>query len=412
MRILVTGLCLQGNKGGPALALALMGQLRRQLGEVEFTFAVPAGEQWPFECKWAERFGVGIVERPNIPPFWNIKRFSDWPVSARQSQKWLRVARRCDVVVDMTALTYVGPPAGKISNLLTAGRWVYFWGARFARRPMLAWTQSYGPFSTPLVRRVAKCDLSRQPVIFCRGQKCLDDIADLLPEKKAMSFPDVALSLEYPHSWGREYIENRFSTLNSARLVTLSPSTVLYNKSKSDADGNRHYKDLISLCRSMIDRGYSVLLVPHSYYPSNSTTAACDTALAKEIAMRFAGDEHLAVVEDDLSPMELKSIISSAFIHLGARYHSIVAALSTAVPCISLSWHDKYTDVMGEYGLAEYVVDAERDGWLPDILKMFDDLVQQRDAVSDLLTRRHSEVLARIEENAEIFAKLIREAAK
>jgi len=45
MRILVTGLCLQGNKGGPAIALSLKNQISKYLDSAEFVFAVPSRDE-------------------------------------------------------------------------------------------------------------------------------------------------------------------------------------------------------------------------------------------------------------------------------------------------------------------------------------------------------------------------------
>ena len=54
LKIFVTGLCLQGNKGGPALALSLIQCIGKELSnrnyQVEWTFSVPSiSEEWIHE---------------------------------------------------------------------------------------------------------------------------------------------------------------------------------------------------------------------------------------------------------------------------------------------------------------------------------------------------------------------------
>jgi coenzyme F420 hydrogenase subunit beta len=44
---------------------------------------------------------------------------------------------------------------------------------------------------------------------------------------------------------------------------------------------------------------------------------------------------------------------------VAARYHTVVAALSSGVPVISLSWHDKYRALMRLFGQEAYVADLE-----------------------------------------------------
>ena len=56
----VIGLCLQGNKGGQALALSLIQVLRGRYPNCEFTFSVPAAEL-VYEAEWAKRLGPFLV---------------------------------------------------------------------------------------------------------------------------------------------------------------------------------------------------------------------------------------------------------------------------------------------------------------------------------------------------------------
>ena len=73
-RYFVSGLCMQDNKGGPALALSLMQMIQLHIADAEFVFSVPGDDkEWLMEKKWAEKFGVEIVGnislRNMVPPF-------------------------------------------------------------------------------------------------------------------------------------------------------------------------------------------------------------------------------------------------------------------------------------------------------------------------------------------------------
>ena len=43
--------------------------------------------------------------------------------------------------------------------------------------------------------------------------------------------------------------------------------------------------------------------------------------------------------------------------YIGARYHSLIASLSSGVPSIALSWHPKYKDLMDLYGEPSNIID-------------------------------------------------------
>ena len=61
MKLLVTGLCFQGNLGGPAIALSLADQLSSVITDLELKFAVPAGDELLHEREAARRHGFEVV---------------------------------------------------------------------------------------------------------------------------------------------------------------------------------------------------------------------------------------------------------------------------------------------------------------------------------------------------------------
>lgn len=353
MNILLTGLCLQGNKGGPALALSLMTQLRRLRPDLTFTLAVPGDAEYRHEERWAARYGVAITANLRagdlLPPF----AFA--PARWRRSSAWRQQAARSAVVLDMSGIAYVGPPEGSNAAALQ-GRFVTWLGSRLVQRPLRAWTQSYGPFSTPLVRLLARLDLGGLPEIYCRGDDCLHAVQELLPGKPALSFPDVALTLPYDRSWGERHVAERFG-LAPGGYVTLSPSAVIHQRTH-DAAGNGHVRRLAALCRWLQAQGQRVLLVPHTFRPGRHDPDHCDYGVALAVRQELAGLPGVDVLADDLAADELKAVIAGARVHVGARYHSLVAALSAGVPALSLSWHPKYRDLMRQYGVADFVHDA------------------------------------------------------
>jgi len=406
MNILVTGLCLQGNKGGPALALSLKKQISNHVGPATFTFSVPPGQEFKYEVPWSVRYGVQVIEdfplTDILPPYC----FRWFRARMQRVSRWLAALRSADVVVEMSAISYAGPPTGPYSWMF-GGRFRYFVLSRLLCKRFYAWTQSYGPFSTPLVRWLAKIDLRSQRVVFCRGDDCHACVRELLPDKTALSFPDVAVTLEFDQEFGREYVTSVFRSGQDGSLVTISPSSVLHTKTRTPDAGSRHAEQLASFCEYLTGLGYHVLLVPHTYRPNRPDPCACDLAVSRLVLGKLENPNLVNVVTQDLSPIELKSIISCADIHIGARYHSVVAALSSGVPCISLSWHPKYKDIMRMYGVEEYVYDGVADSSASELRLLFDRLRRNVETIKPTLVRSQGLAAARVEENAKIFCQLM-----
>lgn len=402
-RFFVAGLCLQGNKGGPAIALSLMDSIRKEMGEVEFVFAVPSNkEEWLYEVEWAKKYDVEIVREVGpkhfVPPYMFMSnRF-------RELKNWCSALLSSNAMIEMSAISYVGPPSGngKVKDVILSGRFRHFFLSFLLRKKMLAWTQSYGPLSSKSVRFFAKFDLRRQPVIFCRGDDCQQAVRKLLPNKKTFSFPDVAVSLSFDRDWGKTYIESL--VFGSDKLVTLSPSAVLYKRAAKDGGMNSHVEFCVRLCLLVESLGFHVLLVPHTLRPSNPGPKVCDLAVSK-LVESCVKSPNVKVVTEDLSPIELKSVISNAEMHFGARYHSVVAAVSSGVPAMAMSWHPKYKDILRGYG-AEGCVLAENNN-CDESLAFVQWFISNHKNIRDKIAQEQDRNLMRIIENRKLFCDLL-----
>ena len=392
---------MQGNKGGPAIALSLTHALRQHMPGARFIFSVPGGPEFEHEQRWAERYGYRVIENLDLRHL--VLPFALAPSRIRRLQRWVQVLRSAKAMIQMSAISYVGPPSSnpKLRSLLS-GRFMDFYLARLCRRPMLAWTQSYGPLSTPMVRFFAAVDLKRQPIVFCRGDDCLAAVRVLIPGKEARSYPDIAVTLPYDRAWALRYL--REHGLPDTSFASLSPSAVIYAKSRRPNGGNGHIEYLKAICMDLRQRGIPVLILPHTFRPGRHHPASCDYGTSLELVKQLLGLDGVYLIEDDLSPMELKSLIALASFHIGGRYHSVVAALSSGVPAISLSWHPKYKDLMRAYGMEEFVIADTACGATP----LIDKLVATREAAVDRIAIAHRLVVQQSAENVAAFVQLLR----
>ena len=402
---------MQGNKGGPAIALALKAQLDHYLKNPSYVFSVPQEEEFQFELSRAKDYQVGVVEdfsyRDCVPPF----VFQKFAKRTLRLKKWIKALRSADLIIDMSAISYIGPPIGTSLNVLLSTRVRYFLTARLLQRKLLAWTQSYGPLSTPLTRLLSKWDLGSQPAIFCRGEISRKNVSQLLPHKTSYSFPDVATILDFNKQWGADYIQYKFAAdFDLSTLVTISPSAVIYKKTKDNNQTSTHVLNIMHICDFLAKKGYAILLVPHTFRPERHYPEICDYAVSQIIKVECKSEQfqgRLQVVADDLSPIELKSIISNAAVHIGARYHSLIASLSSGVPSISLSWHHKYLDLMTQYKMQEYIFN-ETDFTRPSqLVRMFNRIMNRREQIKAILEKEQKNIKLQVEDNTKLFVDLM-----
>lgn len=63
-----------------------------------------------------------------------------------------------------------------------------------------------------------------------------------------------------------------------------------------------------------------------------------------------------------LNAMEVKGLISTAYIVISSRFHGAVSALNTKVPCLTTSWNHKYEELYKDYGVESGVLPIKETG--------------------------------------------------
>jgi len=398
VKLLIVGLCLQGNKGGAALSLCLRDRILDHFPDAELTWALPSGADFADEARWARTYGMDCIPTTS---------WGRMITGRRGGHAWLRTLAHVDAVVDHCGVAWVGPPAGTREYALTRGRALHVYTAALMRTPLLPWTQSYGPFSTPAIRAAARADLARHEIVFCRGDQCVQTVRELLPDADARSFPDVAITLPWDRDAGRA-LRARFGVPDTDRVVTVSPSAVLYEKASGTGTGNAHVREVADLVAGIRREGRTPLLVPHTFRQRDRRPSWCDAAVSRLVRERL-GDAPCAIADEDLSAIDLKSLIATADVHVGARYHSIVASLSAGVPTVAMSWHEKYRDIMTQYGQPDDVVAGGR-GAGAELVARMASVASRRDAVAATLRAKGPALVDAVHENARLFADMLRRA--
>lgn len=403
MNILITGLCLAGNRGGGALADSLMRLIQDQMGPVRFSFALPRGALFADEKKQANRYGVAAVE--NVDPRCFLPPWSFSGERRRRKKAFLLSLKEQDLVVDVSGISYVGSAYRSWTFSIYDAMWG--WLARRKKRPFLRWTQTYGPFTGLVQRFVAKQDLSRQTYVFCRGDISRGEVARLLGREEGVyAFPDVAILLPYERKKGDDLLMKVLGR-KSRRIVTLSPSVVIDNYDRKRFDGKIGYRDLIArIVDALREAEYDPVFVPHAFF-GKEYPERCDWCLADSMNQQDLS-QPIPIVSTGMDPRDIKSILAASCFHIGSRYHSLVGALSSGVPSVALGWHHKYTDLMKFYEQADGFVDLlgfpSREAVLEKVRRLLSDKNARQDRI--LRAQKHLEEL--VHENARLFVDAFR----
>lgn len=120
---------------------------------------------------------------------------------------------------------------------------------------------------------------------------------------------------------------------------------------------NRHdehdmmYQNVVVLIDYILENSdMGVSLIPHVY---DMETNSQDLEVLRVIRDRYADHERVSFVQGDLNSAQLKYIIAQCRFFIGARTHSMIAAYSSMVPALALSYSIKSLgiarDIFGTY---------------------------------------------------------------
>jgi O-antigen/teichoic acid export membrane protein/polysaccharide pyruvyl transferase WcaK-like protein len=99
-----------------------------------------------------------------------------------------------------------------------------------------------------------------------------------------------------------------------------------------------------AIVRALLDRGISVVLLPHVIRSSASDLTYCRTIAAR------VDDARVVLVEGQLIPAEVRGLCAGAQLVLAGRMHLAIQSLWSAVPAVTLSTQGKVEGLMQLFG--------------------------------------------------------------
>ena len=304
--------------------------------------------------------------------------------------------RRADLILDFSGDSYRDRPGG-----VSIAHNVNLLAAQAARVPCVVMSQSLGPFrryNRPLTRYC----LNQARLIYIRELRTAELLLRLGVQPGLLYLaPDLAFVLPAapPAVVSRMLAEAGLVSEHTPRpWVGLSLSS-LTKAISQDGDANAYFAAMGRLVRHVRGRlGASVFLVPHEINPPQ--LGEDDVAAAEKFVEMMGRPAWLHTVAGDYGPCELKGLIASFDAFVGGRMHAAIAALSSGVPTMTVSWSHKYEGLMEQIGMPEF-------SW-----SMNDKAGRDTTDIFDALWRRRAAARERLIEFTEHSRPLIREAVR
>jgi colanic acid/amylovoran biosynthesis protein len=330
------------------------------------------------------------VRRSRLTTAGNIVRCWIRPPAERAAFRW------ADVCVSAGG-GYLYDDGGRASRVNLVRRLLPLRAARRAGVPVVLFSQSIGPFASPLSARLAGAELRRADLVIVREELSLDVCRALGVAAPALC-DDVAFAL-------RPDEEPVGASLPQVDRPAIGV-TVMSALPGVDADGCAHYHRALleGLVQGLQGRGEDVLVVSQvaAHATDDDRMAAAELADALERRGRRARFVDLGHESD----AGLTGFYGALELVVASRLHSGILALCAGTPIVALSYLPKTDGVVARLGWGELVLPAR--GLDADALAR---TLASALARKDDLRRELSERLPAIRRSAEAAADLTLAAA-
>ena len=144
---------------------------------------------------------------------------------------------------------------------------------------------------------------------------------------------------------------------------------------------------------------FRVVLIPQN---TSALADEDDRDVNRRIAGYCQGSRTPILVEERCDPTEITGLYSSLDFLVGMRFHSVIFALISYVPSMTIEYHYKSRGIMRDLGLEEWVLSLE-DVTEDQIITLFDRLVHQEHAYETHLRRVLPEYIGQADEVSELL---------
>lgn len=407
-KILLTGTYCSFNKGDAAMELATVEAIQSSIPNAEVTISSPFPEYdsafyHPVSViKSSRRRLIWATFKLMLLVIWSFFHKKGINLDFLVADDELQGFISSDVVIDLSGDMQTEDYGVHVAY----SHYLPLLKALAANKPLILCAQSIGPFkwTTPIARYI----FNHAYIVTTRDQITTDYLASIgIPANKYMFTADMAFLLN-PVS--DDYVEQLLMQegvqLKGEKVFGVSLSELVANKFEMhNPNKAQGFIEFISNEIATICNQYDLtpLFVSHVTGP---TAKKDDRIISKKVSelVAKATNKTAFVLTGNYKPNELKGVIKQCHIFMGARMHANIAALSSGVPVLAISYSHKTPGIMQMFRQKEMVAEIE---YLDSsmISNKLEKLLTHRDAISTELR----EALVFVQERAELNVELIRQ---
>lgn len=211
---------------------------------------------------------------------------------------------------------------------------------------------SIEPISNKMIKKVTDKVLKKMTHVYAREIITYEYLKTVLPKSNFTLIPDMAFMLEDVYE-KNSLIEKLKNKSNKVYGITVRQWNFPNSKDPKE-QMDKYINSIIDFMNQKIENNNIFVFVPQVI-----VGYANDTDVARKIKNGLKKPEGFIIIDDDLSPVEIKTLISNFDYFIGTRMHSNIFAISMKIPTIAIAYEKKTNGIMHTAKLDDYVVEID-----------------------------------------------------
>jgi colanic acid/amylovoran biosynthesis protein len=334
---------------------------------------------------------------------------ASWRRALSRATPWIAALERADLVGDVRG-------GDSFSDIYGMQRFLigFFmaWTVLLVKGRMVQFPQTFGPFSNPIARLLARYLLKRSSVVIARDERSRKVAQSLMGRNRnAWLSPDVAFSLETVQP-EKIKLYPPFAGTPVRHVIGLNVNGLMSNGgyTRRNMFGLKlDYRNMLPELVNALLKVHpgEIWLVPHTYGPPESVESDPEACRRLRDALSEESQRRVRIVAGEYDQHEIKGVIGCCDFFIGSRMHACIAALSQGIPCVGIAYSVKFQGVFESVGMNGWVVDG-RNTANAEVVERVIELYSRRHEIRADLARNAQEARSRLKK---VFRLLVETAA-
>ena len=223
-------------------------------------------------------------------------------------------------------------------------------------KPVIVMGTSIEPIKSKVIKHFTEKILRKVDYIYAREKITYDYLETFLPKNMFTLIPDMAFMLE-----DVEKESNLIKSFKDKHDITFGITVRKWNfpnlKITSEEAMDNYMTAISEVMQKMIKEKNAGFI----FVPQVIVEYADDTDVARKIKEKLQDEykEHFLILDNDLSPVEIKTLIGNMDFFIGTRMHSNIFATSMKIPTVAIAYEKKTNGIMETVGLQDYIVEMD-----------------------------------------------------